>query len=147
LKWNPPTQVAAKFSLPYGVSVAAAKGAVGILDFEQQALSNPDVHRLLAVTSVEVDADIERTDAPNQNAPAKVYFRLRDGREISNRVDFPRGHPKNPPTKKEVEDKLRQCAATSTIKFAEARLSAICAEVDALPKAKDLGKLMDLMMP
>jgi 2-methylcitrate dehydratase PrpD len=103
LKWNPPTQVAAKFSLPYGVSVAAAKGAVGILDFEQQALSNPDVSRLLAVTSVEVDADIERTDAPNQNAPAKVYFQLRDGREISNRVDFPRGHPKNPPTKKEVE--------------------------------------------
>jgi hypothetical protein len=41
LKWNPPTQVAAKFSLPYGVSVAAAKGAVGIADFEQQALSDP----------------------------------------------------------------------------------------------------------
>jgi 2-methylcitrate dehydratase PrpD len=147
LKWNPPTQVAAKFSLPYGVSVAAAKGAVGILDFEQQALSNPDVHRLLAVTSVEVDADIERTDSANQNAPAKVYFRLRDGLEISNRVDLPRGHPKNPPTQKEVEDKLRQCAATSTIEVAEGRLSDICAEVDALPKAKDLRRLMDLMMP
>jgi 2-methylcitrate dehydratase PrpD len=147
LKWNPPTQVAAKFSLPYGVSVAAAKGAVGIADFEQQALSNPEVHRLLEVTSVEVDADIERTDGPNQNAPAKVYFRMRDGREISKRVDHPRGHPLNPPTKKEVEDKLRQCAASSTVKLSEARLSDICAEVDALPEAKDLGRLMDLMTP
>jgi 2-methylcitrate dehydratase PrpD len=108
-------------------------------------LSNSDVHRLLAVTTVEVDADIERTDAPNQNAPAKVYFKLRDGREISNRVDFPRGHPKNPPTKKEVEDKLRQCAASSTVKLSETRLSDICAEVDALPQAKDVGRLMDLM--
>ena len=26
LKWNPPTTVAAKFSLPFGVAVAAAKG-------------------------------------------------------------------------------------------------------------------------
>jgi 2-methylcitrate dehydratase PrpD len=146
LKWNPPTQVAAKFSLPYGVSVAAAKGAVGIADFEQQALSDPNVHRLLAVTSVEVDADIERTDAPNQNAPAKVYFRLRDGREVLNRVDFPRGHPKNPPTKKEVEDKLRQCAASSTIKLSESRLSDICGEVESLPQANDAGRLMDLMM-
>lgn len=147
LKWNPPTQVAAKFSLPYGVSVAAAKGAVGIADFEEQALCNPEVHRLLAVTSVEVDADIERTDAPNQNAPAKVYFRMQDGREISKRVDHPRGHPLNPPTKKEVEDKLRQCAASSTIKLTGTRLSDICAEVDALPEAKDLGRLLDLMTP
>jgi 2-methylcitrate dehydratase PrpD len=146
LKWNPPTQVAAKFSLPYGVSVAAAKGAVGIIDFEEQSLTNPEVRRLLAVTSVEIDADIERTDGPNQNAPAKVYFRLRDGREISTRVDYPRGHPRNPPTKKEVEDKLRQCAASSSIKLTEKRLADIWAEVDSLPDAKDARRLVDLMM-
>jgi 2-methylcitrate dehydratase PrpD len=147
LKWNPPTQVAAKFSLPYGVCVAASKGSVGLVDFEQQSLSNPDVRRLLAVTTVEVDADIERTDGPNQNAPAKVYFKLKDGREVSNRVDHPRGHPLNPPTWKEAEDKLRQCAASSTVKLPESRLADICAEVDALPAAKDVGRLLDLMMP
>jgi 2-methylcitrate dehydratase PrpD len=73
LKWNPPTQVAAKFSPPYRVSVAAAKGAVGILEFERQALSNPDVHRLLAVTSVELDADIELADAANRFSIVSIF--------------------------------------------------------------------------
>jgi 2-methylcitrate dehydratase PrpD len=145
LKWNPPTTVAAKFSLPFGVAVAAAKGAVGILDFEGEALRHREVLRLLAATTVEVDADIERTDGMNQNAPAKVYFKMADGKEISQRIDHPLGHPRNPPSMEDVVGKLAQCADYSSIELSQARLAKICDAVSSLETMISARSILDLM--
>jgi 2-methylcitrate dehydratase PrpD len=145
LKWAPPTMVAAKFSLPFGVAVAAAKGAVGIADFEGVALYDHEVRRLLAVTTVEVDDDIERTDGPNQNAPAKVYFKLANGKEILQQVDHPLGHPRNPPSMDDVVRKLEQCATYSSLELTQSRLNAICETVSRLETVVSARSLMDLM--
>ena len=145
LKWNPPTMVAAKFSLPFGVALAAAKGAVGIADFEGEALRDSAVHRLLADTTVEVDADIEKTDGINQNAPAKVYFKMADGEEISQRVDHPLGHPRNPPSMEDVVGKLRQCASYASLELSQVRLDSICEAVSKLETAASARSLMDLL--
>jgi 2-methylcitrate dehydratase PrpD len=145
LKWNPPTTVAAKFSLPFGVAVAAAKGAVGILDFEGEGLRHREVLRLLATTTVEVDADIERTDGMNQNAPAKVYFKLADGKEISQRIDHPLGHPRNPPSMEDVVGKMAQCADYSSIELSQARLNKIRDAVSNLETMISARSILDLM--
>jgi 2-methylcitrate dehydratase PrpD len=145
LKWDPPTMVAAKFSMPFGVSVAAAKGAVGISDFEGAALYDHEVRRLLAATTVEIDDDIERTDGPNQNAPAKIYFRLGDGREITQRVDHPLGHPRNPPSMDDVIGKFQQCEKYSTLDLTESRLNQICETVTRLETMASARSIMDLM--
>jgi 2-methylcitrate dehydratase PrpD len=145
LKWDPPTMVAAKFSMPFGVSVAAAKGEVGIAAFEGPALHDREVRRLLAATTVEIDDDIERTDGPNQNAPAKVYFKMANGTEISHRVDHPLGHPRNPPSMDDVVGKLRQCANYSALEFSDTRLNSLCemvAQLDTLVSARNLVDLM-----
>jgi 2-methylcitrate dehydratase PrpD len=144
-KWNPTNTVTAKFSLPYGVAVAVAKGAVSIADFDQAALGCPETRRLLAATTVEVDADIERTDGPNQNAPAKVYCTLDDGSEVMQRTDHPLGHPRNPPSFDDVVAKLRQCADYSPIEMTASRrdaLSETVANLDKLPSARALADLM-----
>lgn len=145
LKWNPPTMVAAKFSLPYGVAVAAAKGSVGIADFEAPALYDDKVRGLLAVSSVEVDDDIERTDGPNQNAPAKVYFKMADDKEIMQRINYPLGHPRNPPTMEDVVGKLQQCANYSSKKLQQSRLDDICEMVSRLETIASARQLIDLM--
>ena len=145
LKWNPPTMVAAKFSLPFGVALAAAKGAVGIADFEGEALRDHAVHRLLAATTVEVDTDIERTDGMNQNAPAIVYFKMADGKDISQRVDHPLGHPRNPPSMEDVVGKLRQCANYASLEMSQARLDNIYKAVSELETATSARALVDLM--
>jgi 2-methylcitrate dehydratase PrpD len=146
-KWDPRTLVTAKFSLPYGVAVAAAKGRVGLSDFEDGNLDDPEVRRILKRTSVEIDPDIERTDGQRQNAPAVVYFRLRSGAEISHRVDHPLGHPFNLPNFSQVEMKLRQCAEHSAIPFTERQLAVICSEVQHLPDAPSAARLLDLITP
>ena len=119
------TQVAVKSSLPYGVSGSEPrKGTVGILDFEQQAPSNPDVHRLLAVTSVEVDADIERTDAPQPGRAGQGLFPV-----TGTVVKFPIVSIFRVVIRVALRQKIggrTNCVKvhTLTIKFAEARLSA-----------------------
>lgn len=145
LKWHPPTMVAAKFSLPYGVAVAAAKGLVGISDFDAAARNDPDTKRLLAVTIVEVDDDIERTDGPNQNAPARVYFKMADGKEINVRVDHPLGHPRNPPSFDDVVGKLQMCAKYSSLELSPSRLNDLCEMVARLETVTSARSLMDLV--
>jgi 2-methylcitrate dehydratase PrpD len=131
--------------MPFGVSVAAAKGDVGIGDFEGPALHDREVRRLLAATTVEIDEDIERTDGPNQNAPAKVYFKMANATEISQRVDHPLGHPRNPPSMSDVVGKLRQCAKYSTLELGDTRLNALCEMVARLETMTTARSLMDLM--
>jgi 2-methylcitrate dehydratase PrpD len=145
LKWHPPTMVAAKFSLPYGVAVAAARGTVGLAEFDAAARQDSDIKRLLAATVVEVDDDIERTDGPNQNAPAKVYFKLTDGKEIMVRVDHPLGHPRNPPSFEDVVGKLQLCAKYSSLEVSPSRLSDICEAVSRLETMTSARTIMDLI--
>ena len=145
LKWNPQTLVAAKFSLPYGVAVAAAKGDVRIVDFDFENLDDSEVRRLLAATTVEVDPDIDRTHGEMQNAPAMVYITLADGREVSQRVDRPVGHPLNLPDFPDVETKLQKCVEYSRLSFDEAQLAAICSGVRDLPRLQSASQLLDLV--
>ncbi|WEJ13886.1 MmgE/PrpD family protein (plasmid) [Sinorhizobium sp. K101] len=68
-KWNPTDPVAARFSLPYVISVAAQHGQVGIGDFRRETLGDPGVRRIMAATRVEVDPEIDRTHGRHQNPP------------------------------------------------------------------------------
>ena len=145
-KWRPANPVTARFSLPYGVAVAAAKGRVGIRDYAAAALDDPVVRRLMELTTVEVDPEIESTHPLHQNAPAVVRVRLRDGGERSTRVDHPFGHPRNPAALPDGETKLRQCAEVAARPFSERRLAAISHAVGRLEDLPSLRPLLDALV-
>jgi 2-methylcitrate dehydratase PrpD len=144
-KWNPKTPMAAKFSLPYGVAVAAAKGNVGLTDFDQKSLSNPEVRRLMESTKVEVLPDIEKIHNKSPNAPAQVLLRMSDGEELSYRVEYPFGHPLNFPDRSHIENKFRHCAYRSARVFSDQRLAAISAQIRDLAAVSQASRLLDLM--
>jgi 2-methylcitrate dehydratase PrpD len=145
-KWRPRNVVTARFSLPYGVAVAAAKGRVGIADYTPAALDDPIVKRLLEATSVEVDPEIESTHPLHQNAPAIVTVSLQNGGQRSFRVDHPFGHPENPANLSDGEAKLQQCAEVSARPFSEMQLTAICEIVRHLEAAPDLSALLNALV-
>jgi 2-methylcitrate dehydratase PrpD len=145
-KWNPQDAVTARFSLPYGVAVAAVRGRVGITDFTAAALDDPVVKRLMALTTVDVDAEIEATHPLHQNAPAVVTVRLQGGGERSARVELPFGHPRNPASLSDGEAKLRQCAEVSARPFSEQQLAGICDAVRRLERLPVLGPLLNALV-
>ncbi|MSO93025.1 MAG: MmgE/PrpD family protein [Rhodospirillales bacterium] len=146
VKWNPQDPVDGRFSLPYTLAVAAAKGKVGITDFRKPAFQDPTVRRILAATKVTVDAEIDRTHGLHQNSPTKLTVKLKGGGERSIRIDKPFGHPENPADFKAGETKLRQCAEVSLVPFTEAQLQAICDGVRNLEKLPNLSSLLDVMV-
>ena len=145
-KWAPKDPVTARFSLPYVISVAAAKGEVGIADLRTEAFADPTVRRILAATTVDIDAEIDRTHGLHQNSPTKVRVRLKGGDEHSIRVDKPFGHPDNPASLADGAKKLRACAEMSARPFPESRLQAISDFVADLERQPTLEPLVRLLV-
>lgn len=145
-KWHPANPVTARFSLPYGVAVAAARGQVGIRDYTPAALEDPVVRRLMQVTTVDVVPEIQASHPFHQNAPAVVTVRLRDGGERRTRVEHPFGHPKNPATLSDGERKLRQCVEVSARPFPEAQVVTICEAVRGLERLPDLRPMLEALV-
>ena len=136
----------ARFSLPYVIAVAAAKGNVGISDLKTEALTNPLVRRIMASTKIEIDPEIDRTNGLHQNSPTTVKVRTKKGAEYNIRVDKPFGHPDNPASLADGMKKLSACAEMSAREFPGSQLQAIGDFIASLDKQPSLTPLFDLLV-
>jgi 2-methylcitrate dehydratase PrpD len=105
----PRTIVEAQFSIPYTVAAAWIDGGLGMRHFSDQGLQRADVLALASRVVPFVDADIDR-DWARFVTPARVIIRFKDGSTAEARVDYPKGHPRNPMTTAEFAAKTRDCA-------------------------------------
>ncbi len=107
---KPATCMDAKYSIPFVVSTAVVKRAVGIDDFTLEGIRNPAV--LEVARRVTPRYDLPAVD-PLGFAPVTVWIKTRDGREYSQRAEIAYGHPGNPMTVESLCAKFRDCAAYS----------------------------------
>lgn len=96
----------AQLSLPFTIAVALLHGGVTLTDFADAVRSDPAVHELMNKVSVHLD---EAADAayPKTGRPAAATIRLKDGTELSYRVEQPYGEPSNPMSDSDLEGKVR----------------------------------------
>jgi 2-methylcitrate dehydratase PrpD len=145
-KWDPRDPVMARFSLPYVIAVAAQKGRVGIGDLRAEALGDAAVRRIMALTRIEIDPEIDRTHGLHQNAPTTVKVKTKTGGEHFIRVDKPFGHPENPASLSDGMKKLRACAEMSARRFPHEQLDQIGEFVAELDKKPTLSPLFHLLI-
>ncbi|MDP3843826.1 MAG: MmgE/PrpD family protein [Oxalobacteraceae bacterium] len=145
-KWDPRDPVIARFSLPYVISVAAQYGRVAIGDLGPEALEDPAVRRIMAVTKVEVDPEIDRTDGRHWNSPTTVKLKLKGGAEHFIRIDHPFGHPENPASLADGMRKLKACAEMSMLPFSDKQIELIGEFIDDLDKRPTLAPLFELLV-
>jgi 2-methylcitrate dehydratase PrpD len=102
-KWEPRDEYDAKFSLPYVVSTALARGRFTLAELEDDALRDPEV--LALARKVEVVPD------PDSAFPAAysgwVQITTTDGRVLTHREQVNRGHADRPLTDDDVVTKFR----------------------------------------
>ena len=104
-KWKPKTKETADHSLPYIVGMTLLKGGVDNSTYSDRSLK--DSENLRFVAKIKVMEDPELTSMyPENGMPNRITVREAGGRETTAQVNVPRGHPKNPMTKADVEAKF-----------------------------------------
>ena len=105
-RWNPKTRETADHSLPYCVAVALIDGEVGLSQFTEKRIKDKKLHNLMQ--KVEVTEDEELTSQYPEAMPNLIEIATKGGRQFSRKIMYPKGHPKNPMTDNEVEEKFRR---------------------------------------
>ncbi len=108
-KWAPETRETADHSLPYIVSMALLEGKIDNGTYAQRKLKDPEVREFMKRVIVKEDRAL--TEVYPESIPNRVTVKLDDGTTLAVQVDVPRGHPRNPMTEEELEQKFRLLAA------------------------------------
>lgn len=131
---NPATSALnAKFSLPYSVSRGLVNGAVLLDHFEDAALHDPEVTRVMGLIRMEPHDD----DANDYGA--EVVVTLKDGTVLRQSVAAPLGRgPETPLPQDMLEAKFTDCARRTLTDDGAAQVFALLMRLDALPRATEL---------
>jgi 2-methylcitrate dehydratase len=139
-KWRPRTRETADHSFPYCVAVALLDGTVTVRSFGPKRLEDPVLHALMQ--KIRVVEQPEFRDWYPQAMPTRVTVRTAAGKEYVRQVDFPLGHPRNPMSDREVEEKFRSLAQGKLDRIRAGKVIDLVWRLDAL---KNVGDLMPLL--
>ena len=139
-KWHPQTRETADHSFPYCVAVALLDGDVTLRSFDQKRLADPGLHAFMQ--KVRVIQQPEFIGRYPQAMSTRVTVRTKAGKDYVKQVDYPLGHPRNPMSDREVEDKFLQLAAG---RLGRARAGKIIDLVWKLDTLKDVNVFMPLL--
>ena len=107
-KWRPTSRETADHSLPYIVAATLTDGEVTAKQFAPERFADPKL--LTLVKRVKVERHPELSARYPEAVGNIVTTRLSKGRVFSERVDYPRGHARNPLSDAEVEAKFHNLA-------------------------------------
>jgi 2-methylcitrate dehydratase len=104
-KWDPRTRETADHSIQYSVCAALQDGEVSMRTFDGARFRRPDTLELLQ-RRTEVHEDPELTAGYPDGIPNRVTVTTADGETLTERVDHPRGHARNPMSDEELVAKF-----------------------------------------
>lgn len=137
-KWRPTSRETADHSMPYCVAVALLDGDVKASSFSNARLKDKRILDLLDKTTISEDPQLNPSYP--EGIPNDLIVTLTDGRTLRKRVDFPRGHCRNPMTDAEVERKFHaQARRVVSPKTAQKILDAAW----NMDRLKDVSTLLD----
>jgi 2-methylcitrate dehydratase PrpD len=143
-KRRPSTITESQFSLPYCLGVAIRKGDVFLDDFSPEAIQNEEVLNSAEKVSVFVDEAIERR-AGRHIGPAKVEITTKSHETLKADAEFVKGHPLNPMTMDEVEEKFKKCAGFAAGSIPPENLSEVCRIIGGLETCPDVSQIVELL--
>lgn len=142
-KRRPPTRRSAMFSIPYILANYLVKRKVLFEDFED--LAEPAVLQLVSRIRPEVDPALDMLGV--SAAPTVVEIVLAGGEKLSARVDYIKGHPKNPVDFAGCVAKFRQCASYSARHLTDRQLEEVIGSIDHLEDVEDVRSIVGELMP
>jgi 2-methylcitrate dehydratase len=140
-KWVPRTKETADHSLPYLVGMTLLKGGVDNSTYSDRNLTDPE--NLKFVRKIKVEEDTGFTAMyPNNGVPNRVTVRELGGRETTAQVIVPRGHPMNPMSRTDIEEKFVRLTRAL---LGESRARNALARLWKIEQERDLGEVLALL--
>jgi 2-methylcitrate dehydratase PrpD len=97
----------AQYSLVYGLAVRLFRGGNRLSDYREEDLQDARFHALSRKVEIKVDPICEEERLRLKNRAAVVTVVTTDGRRLEKRVQYSKGHPKNPFSNDELTTKFR----------------------------------------
>jgi len=107
-KWTPPNRETADHSMPYTAGVALKFGSLDLKYFDEPYLHDPELLALVGKIKCEVSEEANRREPEAMLCDLDLVFK--NGKREAIRVEYHRGHPKNPMSDAEIEEKFRSLA-------------------------------------
>lgn len=138
-RWRPATRETADHSLPYCVAAALMDGNIVVDTFSEDRIREKRLLDLVAKVRVVKDDELDKLYP--EAMPNRVEVRLDTGEILSREVIYPKGHPKNPLTDLEIEDKFRTLGGWY---FAGGELDPALEALWRTEEMKDAGEILRL---
>ena len=139
-KWNPMTKETADHSLPYIVAMAMFEGRIDNSTYSEKKYRDRKIIDFLKKITVIEDKELS---ARYPEAVAnRITVKLASGTVITKQADYHKGHPKNPMSDKEVENKFERLTRKYLTKNQSRR---ILDTIWSLEKASEVGKVVSLL--
>ncbi|HKK70307.1 MAG TPA: MmgE/PrpD family protein [Candidatus Krumholzibacteria bacterium] len=103
-KYDPQSKETADHSLPYVIAAVLVDRNVTPAQFTPERIADPVLRAQLGKVEVMPDPDVEAVFPELQQAVVRI--RTKDGREFSEKLDHPKGDPRNPLSDHEIEAKF-----------------------------------------
>lgn len=138
-KWTPMTKETADHSLPYIVAMALIEGRIDNLTYSEKKFRDPKT--LVFLKKITVVEDKELSARYPEAVANRITVKLSSGRVVSKQVDYHKGHPKNPMSDEEVEEKFRRLTKHNLV---NRQATKILNNIWDLDRVKDVGKAIAL---
>jgi len=138
VKKYPKNKETADHSSYYLTAIAIIDRQIGPEQFTPEKFQNPKVRELIDKVILKGDPDLDKA------RPAGISEIVsKQGKKYQCRVDYPRGHARNPMTDEEIIGKFKSMASKY---MSDKQTNQIIDTVFALDKLEDIGKLNRLMV-
>jgi 2-methylcitrate dehydratase PrpD len=139
-KQHPMTSIDGKYSIPFTVAVAMAKGAVTLQSFTPEGLRDQDVLSMARRVSYHaVPAEQKASMTPT------IEIHTRQGDSYARQVEVVPGDRKNPASPRLLETKFRDCASFAAKPVASENLDLVIRMVADLENVADATEIVRLL--
>ncbi len=138
-KWRPQTHETADHSIPYSTAVAMMYGTVTDDHYEDPYLHDKRLLDLVSRVKVIYSEEADRVEKEYNLCDMELVLKSGERRKL--RVEYHRGHFKNPMTDAEMEEKFRLLAKRQ---LPAARIDALLKQLWALENVSNIRALVEL---
>ena len=130
-------QVDGQFSIPYTVAVALQRGKVTLEDFEEEVVRQTYSSELAKKVTVQVDKAFAKQTT-------QVNIQMKSGKTFSKKIDYFKGHPRNPFSREEFLEKFRNCARFAAVPVGAERADQMLKALQEIENIKNVREITQL---
>jgi 2-methylcitrate dehydratase PrpD len=136
--YGPTDMVDAEFSIPYTTAMVLSDVHPGPAWYTDEMLQSQEMLNLSRRVRVEVDPALDKAYFEKDQLAARVELRTTNGKRLETMVDIPRGDPRKPLTREEIESKFANQAAYS---LTDEQIERVIELIDDLENVTDVNSL------